>query len=76
VEKYGTTGQLLRLACWISKVADTHRMSNTYYFFTATVVARTRLVFCLCVHCLSCFTPTYRIAWFWRWRHYTSLGRR
>jgi hypothetical protein len=62
VEKYGSAGQAtydnimhrMRLACLINKVANTHRMCNTCYFSTATVVTRTRLMLRLCVHCLSC----------------------
>ena len=31
----------MHLACWITKAANTHSVSNTYFFSTATVVRRT-----------------------------------
>jgi len=33
----------------------TLRISNTYFFFMATIVAQTHLSVLLHVHCLSCF---------------------
>jgi hypothetical protein len=44
----------MRIACWIPKATDTLRICNTYFFSTPTMVARTRLVFRLHAHCLSC----------------------
>jgi len=43
----------MRIACCVPQ--HTLTISNTYYFFTATMVARTRLSVTLHVHCLSCF---------------------
>jgi hypothetical protein len=42
----------MRMACWIPKTTNTLRICGKYLFFTATVVAGTRLN----VHCLCCFT--------------------
>jgi hypothetical protein len=58
VEKYGrvrqaTNGNIIwrmRFACWINKATDTLRIFNSYCFFTATMVTRTRL--CYVVHTL------------------------
>jgi hypothetical protein len=60
VEKYGGARQVtddniigrMRFACWITKATDTLRICNTYCFFTATMVTRTRLNITLYVHCL------------------------
>jgi len=43
----------MRIECWITKVADT-RICNACCFSTATIVARTRPIITLYVHCLSC----------------------
>jgi hypothetical protein len=51
MEKYGRARQAtddnitrrMRIACWITKAADTLWICNTYWFPTATVVTRTRL---------------------------------
>jgi len=32
-----------RIACWIPKAINTLRIFNTYFFFTATMVARKHL---------------------------------
>jgi hypothetical protein len=40
-------------ACWITKATDALRIRNTYFFFTATVVSRTRLNVTSHVYCLS-----------------------
>jgi hypothetical protein len=40
----------MRIACWI----HTLRLCNTYYIYTATAVARPRLLITLYVLCLSC----------------------
>ena len=53
----------MRVACWIIKATDTHTICNTYYFSTATMVARTRLNVTLHVHCLSCLRSTYSTSW-------------
>ena len=45
--------QCMRIACWITRGADTHSMCNTYCFCTATVVARTRPSVTLYEHGLS-----------------------
>ena len=53
VEKCGTARDAtddniirrLRIACWILKATDTLKIFNTYCFSTATMVARTRLIF-------------------------------
>jgi hypothetical protein len=42
----------MRIACWIPKAKNTHRLSNTHCFSTAAIVARTRLNVTLHVHCL------------------------
>jgi hypothetical protein len=44
----------MRIPCWISKAADTHRLCNTHCLSTATMVAGTRLIVRLYVHYLSC----------------------
>jgi hypothetical protein len=41
----------MRIACWINKTTNTR---DTYWFSTATVVARTRLDITSYVCCLSC----------------------
>ena len=43
----------MRFACWINKATNTHkfRIVNTDCFSTGTVLARTRLVVTLYVHC-------------------------
>ena len=46
----------MRISCWITKTTNTPRMYSTYCISTATMVARTRLIITLYVHCLSCFT--------------------
>jgi hypothetical protein len=45
----------MRIACCITKAADTLRMYNSYWFFTTTMVTRTRIIVALYVCCLSCF---------------------
>jgi len=46
----------MRIACWIHNThTHTHRLYNTHCFSTVTMVARTRLIVRLHVHCLSCF---------------------
>jgi hypothetical protein len=49
---------LVRNACWIPKATHiythTHRLCNTHYYSTSTMVARTPLKVTLCVACLSC----------------------
>jgi hypothetical protein len=55
------TGWCMRIACWITKAINTHRMCNTYCFSTATMITRTRLSVTLYVHCLSCFENVIRI---------------
>jgi hypothetical protein len=47
VERYGTAGVTLsmRIACCIPEATNTFRIYNTYSFFTATMVARTRLCY-------------------------------
>jgi hypothetical protein len=63
VEKYGraiqttndNTIRCMRFGCWITKATDTLRICNTYCFFTATMVTRTRLNVTLYIHCLSCY---------------------
>ena len=46
----------MRIACWIPKATNTHklRFCNTHSFSTAKIVARTRLNVTLYVHYLSC----------------------
>jgi len=44
----------MRIACWVHKATNTLRICNTYYFSTATMVARTNLNVTLYLHCLSC----------------------
>ena len=44
----------MRCACWINKTTDTLRICNTYWFSTATMVARKRLNVTLYVQGLSC----------------------
>jgi len=44
----------MRIACWTPKATNTLRICNTYFFSTATVVARTHLSVTLYVRCLSC----------------------
>ena len=46
----------IRIACWILKLTKILRIWNSYCFYTATGVARTRLNVTLYVHCLSCCT--------------------
>jgi hypothetical protein len=50
----------MRIACWILKATNTHthihKLCNTYYISTATMVARARLYVTMHVHCLSCFS--------------------
>ena len=61
------------IACWLNKTtcvqvhtcarAPTHtKISNTYCFFTATVVSWTHLNVTLYIHCLSCNQPLLGIA--------------
>jgi hypothetical protein len=56
VEPYSPQMTIWRmsLACWLPKAANTHSICNTYCFFTATIVTRTRLNITLYIHCLSC----------------------
>jgi len=42
----------MRIACCLPKSTNTLRIRNTYWFSTATLVARTRLNVTLYVHCL------------------------
>jgi hypothetical protein len=53
-----TTIWRIRVACWITKATHphthTHAVCNIYCFSTATMVARTRLIISLYVHCLYC----------------------
>jgi hypothetical protein len=45
----------MRTTCWIPKATNTHsEYVNTYWFPTATMVARTDLNVTLYVYCLSC----------------------
>ena len=44
----------MRVACWITKTADTLRICNIYCFSTARMVARMGLSVTFCLHCLSC----------------------
>ena len=45
----------MRIACWLPKAANTQsEYAILIAFFTATIVARTRLNATLYVHCLSC----------------------
>jgi hypothetical protein len=62
VEKYCRTGQatddnMAHAHCKLDAQVYKHtlRICNTHCFSTATMVARTRLVATLYVHCLSCF---------------------
>ena len=48
----------MRFTCWITKTTHTQRICNTYYFTTAKIDTRKRLVVTLCIHCLSCFEAT------------------
>jgi hypothetical protein len=48
------TIRLKRVACLITKFADTLRICNTYCFSAATMVARTGLIVTFYVHWLSC----------------------
>jgi hypothetical protein len=62
VETYGTTREAIddmvhALCMLVTKATDTHIMCNSYCFFTATVVTRTRLNVTSCVYCLSCYYP-------------------
>ena len=41
------------IACWILKSTNIFRICNTYGFYTATGIARTRLNVTLYVHCVS-----------------------
>ena len=70
VEKYGRARQAtggniirrMRCACWITKATDTHsEIFNTYRFFTATMVTRTRLSVRLHVHCVPYVTEVWII---------------
>ena len=45
------------IACCIPKATNTHSIRNTHCFSATTVVARSRLIVTLYVHCLSCFSP-------------------
>jgi len=46
----------MRIACWIPKAKNTHSQYVTLTAFsTATMVARTRLIVTLHVHCLFCY---------------------
>jgi len=47
----------MRIACWIPKPADTHRIHKNYRFYTATMVAGTLLIVTLYVRWLSCRSP-------------------
>jgi hypothetical protein len=46
----------MRIASWISKASNTHRLCNSHYFSTATIVARTRLNVTLYLYCQSCLS--------------------
>jgi len=46
----------MRIACWIPKAINTLRICNTYYFSTATMVARTLLNVTFYLRCLSCLS--------------------
>ena len=45
----------MRIAYWIPKATHTIRISNTYCFPNATMVAKTRLFVTLYAHWLSCY---------------------
>ena len=45
----------IRIAFWVPKETTAHSEYYIYWFFTATVVARTALSLTLFVHCLSCY---------------------
>jgi len=49
----------MRIACWIPKAKHTLRLCTTYYFSTATMVARTRLIVTIYVHCLYYLLPSH-----------------
>jgi hypothetical protein len=44
----------MRIACRIPKATHTLKISITYCLYTTTMVARTRLIVTLYVHCLTC----------------------
>ena len=46
----------IRIACWIPKATNTHRMCSSHCFSTPTMVARTLPSDMLYVHCLSCIS--------------------
>ena len=49
----------MRIACWITKPADTHSTCNTDNFFTATLVTRTHPNITLHIHCRSFVRPAH-----------------
>jgi len=59
----------MRIACWITRATNkqthTHtlRIRNTYSFFLATVVARTRLIITLYYFVVSCVVPVGSVSW-------------
>jgi len=61
VENYCRAGQAtddiwrMCIACWITNAINTPTVCSTYCFSCATMVARTRFIVALYVHCLSCF---------------------
>jgi hypothetical protein len=52
----------MRIACWIRLQIHTVKLCNIHCFYTASMVARTRLIVTLYVHCLSCLI--YRVKCF------------
>ena len=42
----------MRILCWMTKATHTHRICDTYCFFTAIMVTGTRLNITLYVHCV------------------------
>jgi len=44
----------MRIAYWMRKATDTHRICNTYCVITVTAVAHKRHSVTLYVECLSC----------------------
>jgi hypothetical protein len=68
VEKYATAGQTtddsiirrMRIAWWIPKTTDTHRICYTYCFSTATMVTRTLVSVALYAQCTHKHYMMYR----------------
>jgi len=46
----------MRIACWIPKATNTHRLCNTHCFSTVTTVTWTRFNVTLYIQCLSCWS--------------------